>query len=188
MRHWLYSGISTFINVGLRKERPNTTCLPAAKCRRHIPHTCVVHPIVLVGNIRVLTRVRPITPEDGEGPEAQSVVTFDQDDDGVLHVTHKGKDLDFELDKVFTPRATQEEVFREVSPLITSCLDGYSVCILAYGQTGSGKTYSMEGTPSDPGINQRALHLLLAEVKERSHAWEHQLSVSMAEIYNESLR
>ncbi|KAM8946025.1 kinesin-like protein KIFC3 [Pelodytes ibericus] len=142
----------------------------------------------LRGNIRVLARVRPVTPEDGEGPGTQSVVTFDQDDDGILHVAHKGKGLSFELDKVFTPNSTQEEVFREVSPLITSCLDGYSVCILAYGQTGSGKTYSMEGTSCDPGINQRALRLLLSEVKDRSSSWEHQLSVSMIEIYNESLR
>uniref|UniRef100_A0A8C5QQY6 Kinesin-like protein n=1 Tax=Leptobrachium leishanense TaxID=445787 RepID=A0A8C5QQY6_9ANUR len=142
----------------------------------------------LRGNIRVLARVRPITPENGEGPGAQNIVTFDPDDDGVLHVAHKGKDLSFELDKVFPPRTTQEEVFQEVSPLITSCLDGYSVCILAYGQTGSGKTYSMEGTLSDPGINQRALRLLLSEVRERSSSWDHQLSVSMMEIYNESLR
>lgn len=27
---------------------------------------------------------------------------------------------------------------------MTSCIDGYHVCIFAYGQTGSGKTYTME--------------------------------------------
>ncbi|XP_053304393.1 kinesin-like protein KIFC3 isoform X2 [Spea bombifrons] len=140
----------------------------------------------LRGNIRVLARVRPVTAEDGPG--SQNVVSFDQDDDGILCVAHKGKNLSFELDKVFAPRTTQEEVFLEVSPLITSCLDGYSVCILAYGQTGSGKTYSMEGPSSDPGINQRALRLLLSEVKERTSCWDHHLTVSMAEIYNESLR
>ncbi|XP_056381327.1 kinesin-like protein KIFC3 isoform X2 [Hyla sarda] len=142
----------------------------------------------LRGNIRVLSRVRPITPEDGTGPGAQNVMTFDQDDDGILHVTNKGKTQSFEFDKVFPPKTTQEEVFDEVSPLITSCLDGYNVCILAYGQTGSGKTYSMEGTPANPGINQRALRLLLSVVSERSSSWEHHLSVSMVEIYNETLR
>ncbi|KAM9292223.1 kinesin-like protein KIFC3 [Gastrophryne carolinensis] len=142
----------------------------------------------LRGNIRVLGRVRPITAEDGAGPGAEEVVAFDPDDDGILQVTQRGKTFSFELDRVFRPDATQEEVFGEVSPLITSCLDGYSVCILAYGQTGSGKTYSMEGVPSNPGLNQRALRLLLAEVSSRADSWEHQLSVSMLEIYNETLR
>jgi len=31
-----------------------------------------------------------------------------------------------------------------VKPLVTSCMDGYNVCIFAYGQTGSGKTFTME--------------------------------------------
>ena len=35
-------------------------------------------------------------------------------------------------------------MFDEVKALVTSCIDGYNVCIFAYGQTGSGKTYTME--------------------------------------------
>lgn len=35
-------------------------------------------------------------------------------------------------------------MFQEIEPLVTSCIDGYHVCIFAYGQTGSGKTYTME--------------------------------------------
>ncbi|XP_041446201.1 kinesin-like protein KIFC3 isoform X2 [Xenopus laevis] len=166
----------------------NTELLHKYRKELHLRKECHNQLVRLRGNIRVLARVRPVTTEDGVGPGAENIVTFDPDDDGVLFVAQKGKEMNFELDKVFTPAATQEEVFREVSPLITSCLDGYSVCILAYGQTGSGKTYSMEGIPSDPGINQRALRLLLSEVKERSNSWEHELSVSMVEIYNETLR
>lgn len=49
----------------------------------------------------------------------------------------------------------QEEVFEGTLPIITSCVDGYNVCILAYGQTGSGKTYTMMGTKENPGVNIR---------------------------------
>ncbi|XP_072925828.1 kinesin-like protein KIFC3 isoform X1 [Hemitrygon akajei] len=142
----------------------------------------------LRGNIRVLCRVRPITREDGAGPDNRNVISFDQDDDGVLYVSHRGKTSMFELDKVFQPHALQADIFREVQALITSCIDGYNVCIFAYGQTGSGKTYTMEGLPEDPGINQRALQHLFGEVAERSADWDLTITVSMAEIYNETLR
>ncbi|XP_051884013.1 kinesin-like protein KIFC3 isoform X2 [Pristis pectinata] len=142
----------------------------------------------LRGNIRVLCRVRPITREDGAGPDNRNVVSFDQDDDAVLYVSHRGKTSMFELDKVFQPYALQADIFREVQALITSCIDGYNVCIFAYGQTGSGKTYTMEGLPEDPGINQRALQHLFGEVAERSTDWDLTITVSMAEIYNETLR
>ncbi|XP_074769700.1 kinesin-like protein KIFC3 isoform X4 [Athene noctua] len=142
----------------------------------------------LKGNIRVFGRVRPITKEDGEGPEAANMVTFDADDDAVLHLLHKGKQVSFELDKVFPPQASQEEVFQEVQALVTSCIDGYNVCIFAYGQTGAGKTYTMEGTAANPGINQRALQLLFSEVRGKAADWDYAISVSAAEIYNEALR
>ncbi|XP_053458671.1 kinesin-like protein KIFC3 isoform X3 [Nycticebus coucang] len=142
----------------------------------------------LKGNIRVIARVRPVTKEDGEGPEATNAVTFDPDDDSIIHLLHKGKPVSFELDKVFSPWASQQDVFQEVQALITSCIDGFNVCIFAYGQTGAGKTYTMEGTPENPGINQRALQLLFSEVQEKASDWEYTITVSGAEIYNEVLR
>uniref|UniRef100_A0AAX7VVV0 Kinesin-like protein n=1 Tax=Astatotilapia calliptera TaxID=8154 RepID=A0AAX7VVV0_ASTCA len=81
-----------------------------------------------------------------------------------------------------------KEVFQEVQALITSCIDGYNVCIFAYGQTGSGKTYTMEGVTDNPGINQRALRLLFSEVSEKAPDWDYKITVSMVEIYNETLR
>ncbi|XP_042087647.1 kinesin-like protein KIFC3 isoform X4 [Ovis aries] len=142
----------------------------------------------LKGNIRVIARVRPVTKEDGEGPEATNAVTFDPDDDSIIHLLHKGKPVSFELDKVFSSQASQQDVFQEVQALITSCIDGFNVCIFAYGQTGAGKTYTMEGTPENPGINQRALRLLFSEVQEKASDWEYTITVSAAEIYNEALR
>lgn len=66
------------------------------------------------------------------------------------------------------------QVFCEVSPLVTSVLDGYNVCIMAYGQTGSGKTWTMEGPEENPGVNSRALAELfkVAEVRLKQKGQE----------------
>ncbi|XP_016150000.1 kinesin-like protein KIFC3 [Sinocyclocheilus grahami] len=44
------------------------------------------------------------------------------------------------------------------------------------------------GVPEDPGINQRALRLLFSEVSEKKPDWDYKITVSMVEIYNETLR
>ena len=50
------------------------------------------------------------------------------------------------------------QVFDDTKPTITSCVDGYNVCIIAYGQTGAGKTYTMMGTRENPGVNLRSVN------------------------------
>ncbi|KAM8893800.1 kinesin-like protein KIFC3 [Spinachia spinachia] len=139
----------------------------------------------LKGNIRVFCRVRPVSPEE---QDSVTMLSFDSEDDAVLYLSNKGKMMTFDLDKVFPPRATQEEVFQEVQSLVTSCIDGFNVCIFAYGQTGSGKTFTMEGAADKPGINQRALRLLFSQVTDKAPDWDYTISVSMVEIYNETLR
>ncbi|XP_070574041.1 kinesin-like protein KIFC3 isoform X3 [Ptychodera flava] len=144
--------------------------------------------VELKGNIRVFCRVRPPIKEDGAGLMARVVVTCDEDDDGIVFVTSKGRTNSYEVDKVFSPSSSQEEVFEECKHLVVSCIDGYNVCIFAYGQTGSGKTYTMEGPADDLGINQRALQLLFDEREDREKEWDYVITVSIMEIYNEMLR
>lgn len=50
----------------------------------------------------------------------------------------------YSFDAVYGPEATQDAVYADASPVITSVMDGYNVCMFAYGQTGSGKTFTME--------------------------------------------
>ncbi|CAJ1062116.1 kinesin-like protein KIFC3 [Xyrichtys novacula] len=144
--------------------------------------------VELKGNIRVLCRVKPVLKEDQREEGQSVVVTTDPNNESSLNVLNKGKDRIFELDKVFHPQATQEEVFQEIEPLVTSCIDGYHVCIFAYGQTGSGKTYTMEGSAENPGINKQALKQLFNVIEERKDMWSYNVTVSSVEIYNEVLR
>ena len=72
---------------------------------------------------------------------------LNQDEIGIM--TEKGLEKNWEFDRVFGFNHNQEDVYAEVSPLVTSVLDGYNVCIFAYGQTGSGKTYTMTGPPDN---------------------------------------
>ncbi|XP_044309174.1 kinesin-like protein KIFC2 [Varanus komodoensis] len=141
----------------------------------------------LKGNIRVLCRLKPLTQEDQQ-EGAGAAVEAGPADDGCVRACYKGKERTFRLDKVFLPQATQEEVFRELEPLVASCLQGCSACVFAYGQTGSGKTHTMEGVPGDPGINQRALEALFREMEAKDGAWTFSVSLSMVEMYNEVLR
>ena len=67
-------------------------------------------------------------------------------------------------------------MFEETRPIVTSCVDGYNVCIIAYGQTGSGKTYTMMGPNGNPGVNIRAIQELLSITNARESV-NYQLSV-----------
>ncbi|XP_033122112.1 kinesin-like protein klp-3 [Anneissia japonica] len=133
----------------------------------------------LRGNIRVFCRVR-------FDDRTENCHEFPSDQD-IMCNNAAGKKASFMFDKVFTPESTQTEVFAEVLPTITSCVDGYNVCIMAYGQTGSGKTFTMMGPPADPGVNIRSIRELLKVCSERTKI-SYTLKVSMVEVYNEHVR
>lgn len=79
-------------------------------------------------------------------------------------------------------------VYADASPLVTSVLDGYNVCIFAYGQTGTGKTFTMEGTEKNRGVNYRTLEELFQIARERKETVTYDISVSVLEVYNEQIR
>ncbi|CAI0405830.1 unnamed protein product, partial [Linum tenue] len=79
-------------------------------------------------------------------------------------------------------------VFEDASPVATSVLDGYNVCIFAYGQTGTGKTFTMEGTEQNRGVNYRTLELLFKIAEDRKKTISYDISVSVLEVYNEQVR
>jgi kinesin family member C2/C3 len=136
----------------------------------------------LKGNLRVYCRIKPRMPN--EGGACVTVV-----DDMTVRITDQQMESsqEHEFDFVIGESASQEEIFEEVRPLATSVLDGFNVCIFAYGQTGSGKTYTMEGPPSNRGINYRAVRELFTIARERGDEYKSVLRVSILEVYNDKL-
>ena len=123
--------------------------------------------------------------------------------------TDKGKEKKWEFDQVFGSDSTQEQVYKEVSgsatrrdadanakpsfarqvsPLVTSVLDGFNVCIFAYGQTGTGKTFTMMGPAESRGVNTRALYELFEMSDKRRKTIEDKITVSVLEVYNEQIK
>ena len=148
----------------------------------------------LRGNIRVMCRVRPTLGDAGSG---DMTIVFPDEKTSSSQIDITGpeaknslgvisrKTTPFEFDRVFGPRAENEEVFGEISHLVQSALDGYNVCIFCYGQTGSGKTYTMS---SDDGMIPRATHMIydnIEHLKEKS--WSYTMEGSFVEVYNEEL-
>jgi kinesin family protein C1 len=156
------------------------------------------------GNIRVYIRIRPSLKAE----EANDIRVYERvigSDDRGLQVTGgeeesatgKGsitKKWNFEFDRVFFPDNSQETIFKEISQLVQSALDGYKVCIFAYGQTGSGKTFTMEGPPApcsetDRGMIPRSVEQIFSYAGEmRKKGWEYKFSVSFLEIYLQTIR
>ncbi|XP_078446979.1 kinesin-like protein KIN-14S [Wolffia australiana] len=144
--------------------------------------------IEMKGNIRVFCRCRPISSEElAKG--SSMVVEFDPAQDAELQIiSSENLKKQFKFDHVFSPQATQENIFAEVKPVVKSALDGFNVCIFAYGQTGTGKTFTMEGTPNNRGVNYRTLEELFKVSEERSSMMRYEFLVSMLEVYNERIR
>ena len=65
--------------------------------------------------------------------------------------------------------ATQTNVFADLKSMSSLVVDGYCCGIMAYGQTGSGKTYTMQGTKTNPGINQQTLIQIFDTVRRREN-------------------
>ena len=145
--------------------------------------------IELQGNIRVIARVRPVVEaEKNSGTEGnKEVVVCTTSEDLVVHrdITTRTR---FEFDRVCDQDSSQDDAYELVSPLVTSVLDGYNVCIFAYGQTGSGKTYTMEGPSENRGVNYKAIAEMFKVEKEREEDVTYSFRVSMLEIYNETVR
>ncbi|KAK9866510.1 hypothetical protein WJX84_001895 [Apatococcus fuscideae] len=155
------------------------------------------------GAIRVIARARPpavgpnadaeaasLLPAVQCNPLTSSIDVLQRSDGQMLNgrAQAPAKASHFTFDGVHGPSASQQAVFGDAESVVTSVLDGYSVCLFAYGQTGSGKTHTMQGPEGDPGINIRTLQALFEQAAKRSHEAHITHHVSMVEVYMENIR
>ncbi|XP_051264617.1 kinesin-like protein KIF25 [Dicentrarchus labrax] len=179
-------------------EEEKERCRAERQRRKELHNTLVE----LRGNIRVHCRVRPVLPFDhvqsstsGSGPaSSEEVVSAISDDTVMVNCIKMGHNKMFEFERVHGPEDSQDAVFEEVRPLLTSLLDGYNVCIMAYGQTGSGKTHTMMGShpleahlgtqqETQQGIIPKAAAELFRLISKKP-AESHTVEVSVMEVYN----
>ena len=142
----------------------------------------------MVGNLRVYCRVRPASKAEREGQLSVEVKGSDK----VIVTDHESGRKDdakhYNFTQVYGMTSTQEEVFKDTESLMTSVLDGFNVCIFAYGQSGTGKTFTMEGNEEHPGLVPRAIMRIFEDVQSRTTNYQHDIFISMIEIYNENIR
>eukprot|EP00249_Psilotum_nudum_P032140 c4731_g2_i1 orf=2-868(-) len=135
------------------------------------------------GNIRVFCRVRPLLFNEKRA-HAGHLTTSGSD---TVQILVSGKRKYFELDRVFLPVSSQDDVFLEVEPVVRSALDGHNACIFAYGQTGTGKTFTMEGTAESPGVVPQTLQQLFQQACLDNSVNFH-FTFSMLEVYMGCIR
>ncbi|KAI3759462.1 hypothetical protein L6452_07312 [Arctium lappa] len=134
------------------------------------------------GNIRVYCRIRPFLKGQSQKQTAIEYIG----ENGELVVTNPSKQIKeihrlFKFNKVFSPAATQEEVFLDTQPLIRSVLDGCNVCIFVYGQAGSAKTYTMVSFVAYPKLAEADGPFVKISLKGRF--W-HERSLVLARLGN----
>ncbi|PBC29287.1 Kinesin protein KIF23 [Apis cerana cerana] len=75
------------------------------------------------------------------------------------------KEIQTTFSHVFTPDATQKDVFNIVAlPLVENVIRGRNSLLFTYGVTGSGKTYTMTGESQDAGIMPRCLDVIFNSI------------------------
>ena len=154
-------------------------------------------------NVKVVVRVRPPIQrelDDKLKPYVNSIKSSPPGNITILETAaatfgHVSDDIDpatvlssqqFTFDNVFDQNSTQAQIFdTTLIDALNSLIEGYNVTVMAYGQTSSGKTYTMEGSPTDPGLIRRSIEYIfnLAQQSQDSYSFK----LSYLEIYNEHI-
>ena len=98
--------------------------------------------------IQVCARIRPFLPrEENQEDNTSALRVLDENHLILTPLTSRWRKLlpRYKFDRVWSPEATQEEVFAHLVPQLDRVLAGHFGSILTYGQTGTGKTHTVLG-------------------------------------------
>ncbi|XP_063781155.1 kinesin-like protein KIF19 [Pseudophryne corroboree] len=122
------------------------------------------------------------------GPQTVLLKDPGEDPYDVLR-SSRTRETTFTFNHVFDQAATQENVYDStMKNIVDDILAGYNAAIFAYGPTGTGKTYTMMGKPREPGLMYLTLKDLFKTIEETGRRDNFSVSLSYAEIYNETIR
>ena len=146
------------------------------------------------GTVRVYCRPRPV--ESG----TKNILKIPTHD--ILVLNEEGTaPMSFKYDRVFSPGASQYEVFSELEEPLISSLDGFNVTLMAFGQGGSGKTHTLLGDVimnnedeetdlpvlKSYGVQLQAIQQLFTIAGHRTDRYKDSFSMTMVEVHNEKL-
>lgn len=146
------------------------------------------------GTVRVYCRPKPTNSK------TKSIIKIPTHD--ILVLNEESAAMSFKYDRVFSPGASQQEVFSELEEPLISSLDGFNVALLAFGAGGSGKSHTLlggvsmeandEGEPSLPslkshGVQLQSIQQLFTIASHRTDRYKDAFSMTIVEVYNEKL-
>ncbi|XP_058868230.1 kinesin-like protein KIF22 [Acipenser ruthenus] len=143
--------------------------------------------------VRVSVRLRPYMSRDDEGKEGLCVRGTGNQSLEILNWRNTMETMSYQFDAFYGENSSQQEVYTgSVKPVLSHLLTGQNTSVFAYGPTGAGKTHTMLGGAEEPGVIPRAVRDVFQMVREESglpasQDWEHSVSMSYLEIYNEKV-
>jgi kinesin family protein 5 len=140
-------------------------------------------------NVIAFARFRPLNYFEQEFGDAGHRYEADT----TVVVVNVQEEEAFKFGRVFSPVATQEEVYLAIGqPSVHDVIAGYNATVFAYGQSGSGKTFTMMGSDvfhdEIRGVVPRAITDLFGAVMQTDDSVEFTFKCSLLEIYKEQLR
>ncbi|KAJ0024467.1 hypothetical protein Pint_08614 [Pistacia integerrima] len=95
--------------------------------------------------------------------------------------------ISYTFDHVFDETCSNARVYDLLTKdIIHAAVQGFNGTVFAYGQTSSGKTFTMNGSPTNPGIIPLAVKDIFEKIQMISDR-EFLIRVSYMEIYNEEI-